>query len=139
MLAGLMGLCAGAYGLLDGSAPRLLGLPSLALGTVLCLAGLALGSRRVTRTQYRPDPWRVPEWVVSGCGVITAVVFYLTSSYDPLNVTPVTSPSAWPTIPVLPLLAVLLSALPAVVAPPPVRSTRRSHPVAAPAREAARA
>jgi energy-coupling factor transport system permease protein len=139
MLAGLMGLCAGAYGLLDASAPRLLGLPSLVLGTVLCVAGLVMGSRRVTRTQYRPDPWRGPEWVVSGCGVFTAVVFYLTSSYDPLNVTPVTSPSAWPTIPVLPLLAVLLAALPAVVAPPPVRSTRRSHPVAAPAREAVRA
>ncbi len=139
MVAGLLGLCAGAYGLLDGSAPRLLGLPSLALGTVLCVAGLVLGSRRVTRTQYRPDPWRGPECVVAGCGVVTAVVFYLTSSYDPLNLTPVTTPSAWPAIPVLPLLALLVAALPAVVAPPPVRSTRRSAPLAAPAREAVRA
>jgi energy-coupling factor transport system permease protein len=139
MVAGLMGLCAGAYGLLDGTAPQLLGLPSLALGTVLCVAGLALGSRRVTRTTYRPDPWRGPEWVVAGCGVVTAVVFYITSSYDPLHLTPVTSPLAWPTLPVLPTLALLLAALPAVVAPPPVRSTRRSHPVPAPAREAVRA
>jgi energy-coupling factor transport system permease protein len=136
MVAGLVGLCAGAYGLLDGSAPRLLGLPALALGAVLCVAGLALGSRRVTRTMYRPDPWRGPEWVVAGCGVVTAVVFYLTSSYDPLHLTPVISPLAWPTLPMLPALAVLLGALPAVVAPPPVRSTRRSHPVAATAREA---
>ena len=41
LVAGLLGLCAGAYGLLDGTAPSLLGLPSLAVGAVLCVAGPA--------------------------------------------------------------------------------------------------
>ena len=68
MLAGMCGLCVGAYGLLDGSAPRLLGLPALLGGSVLCCLGLALGSRRVRRTQYRPDPWKLPEWVVALSG-----------------------------------------------------------------------
>jgi energy-coupling factor transport system permease protein len=139
LIAGLLGLCAGAYGLLDGSAPSLLGLPSLAVGAVLCVAGLVLGSRRVTRTTYRPDPWRWPEWVVAGCGALTAVVFFLTSSYDPLNLTPAVSPLAWPTLPVVPTLAVLLAALPAVVAPPPVRSTRTSRPASPALREPVRA
>ena len=139
LVAGLLGLCAGAYGLLDGTAPSLLGLPSLAVGAVLCVAGLVLGSRRVTRTTYRPDPWLWPEWVVAGCGVLTAVVFFVTSSYDPLNLTPVISPLAWPTLPLVPTLAVLLCALPAVVAPPPVRSTRTSRPAAPAVREPVRA
>jgi energy-coupling factor transport system permease protein len=139
LVAGLLGLCAGAYGLLDGTAPSLLGLPSLAAGAVLCVSGLVLGSRRVTRTTYRPDPWLWPEWVVAGCGVLTAVVFFVTSSYDPLNLTPVISPLAWPTLPLVPTLAVLLCALPAVVAPPPVRSTRTSRPAAPAVREPVRA
>jgi energy-coupling factor transport system permease protein len=139
LVAGLLGLCAGAYGLLDGTAPSLLGLPSLAAGAVLCVSGLVLGSRRVTRTTYRPDPWLWPEWVVAGCGVLTAVVFFVTSSYDPLNLTPVISPLAWPTLPLVPTLAVLLCALPAVVAPPPVRSSRTSRPAAPAVREPVRA
>ena len=103
------------------------------------MSGLVLGSRRVTRTTYRPDPWLWPEWVVAGCGVLTAVVFFVTSSYDPLNLTPVISPLAWPTLPLVPTLAVLLAALPAVVAPPPVRSTRTSRPAAPAVREPVRA
>ena len=61
MLAGMLGLCAGVYGLLDAHrARRLLGLPALLGGALLCCAGLALGGRRVSRTSYRPDPWRLP-------------------------------------------------------------------------------
>ena len=70
LLGGMCGLCLGAYGLLDASAPGPLGLPALSLGAVLCCAGLALGSRRVGRTQYRPDPWKAPEWVVAASGII---------------------------------------------------------------------
>ncbi len=66
MLSGMLGLCAGAYGLLDGTAPRFLGLPAILAGAALCCAGLMLGGRRVTRTNYRPDPWLAPEWIVAG-------------------------------------------------------------------------
>lgn len=140
LVGGLLGLCVGAYGLLDGSAPRLLGLPSLVVGAGLCVSGLALGSRRVTRTTYRPDPWRGPEWVVAGCGVATGVAFFVTSSYDPLHLTLVVGPLTWPTLPIVPTLAVLLAALPAVAAPPPVRSTRSgARRSATPVREPVRA
>ena len=37
MLAGLIGLCAGCYGLLDGTAPRWLGLPAILAGAVAVL------------------------------------------------------------------------------------------------------
>ena len=62
------GLCVGAYGLLDGSAPGPLGPPRLCCGgAVLCCVGP--GPRAAAgcgRSQYRPDPWRAPEWVVVG-------------------------------------------------------------------------
>jgi energy-coupling factor transport system permease protein len=63
----------------------------------------------------------------------------VTSTYDPLHVTPVVSPLSWPTLPLLPTAAILLAALPAVVAPPPVRTVRTSRPSAAPTREVVRA
>ena len=46
MLGGMGGLCLGAYGLLDGSAPGVLGLPALLGGSVLCVPGL--GPRQPT-------------------------------------------------------------------------------------------
>src|SRR5262249_30647488 len=67
MLAGMVGVCTGCYGLLGGTGPRLLGTPAIVAGAVLCGAGLALGARRVRRTDYRPDLWRAPEWIVAGC------------------------------------------------------------------------
>ena len=50
MIVGMLSLVVGVYGLWDGTAPRLLGLPVLAVGSALCAASLAAGSRRVTTT-----------------------------------------------------------------------------------------
>jgi energy-coupling factor transport system permease protein len=118
LLSGLLALCAGVFGLLDAATPRLLGLPTVLAGSLLCAVGLAVGSRRVQRTSYRPDPWRWPEWVVASCGVIAAVglVTGATAELDPSY-----SPLQWPALAVAPTIAILLAALPAVVAPPPVR------------------
>jgi energy-coupling factor transport system permease protein len=88
LVAGLITLCAGAYGLLDASAPALLGLPTLAAGAVVCCAGLVVGSRRVTRTQYRPDPWRWPEWVVVVSGVQAAAALIWLDHIDPAGLHP---------------------------------------------------
>ena len=74
MLAGLCGLCVGTYAVLDRTAPRVLALPMLALGAVVALLGLVGAGRRVTRSRYRPDPWRLPEWLVVGSGVAAAVL-----------------------------------------------------------------
>jgi len=133
LLAGMTGLCVGAYGLLDGSAPGALGLPTLAAAVALCGAGLAVGSRRVRRTQYRPDPWRLPEWAVVVCGLVPAAVFLAAFGSGVAALNPGTDPLVWPTLPVIPALAILLAALAAVAAPPPLRPRRKEGPAAQPA------
>ncbi|MFB6669411.1 energy-coupling factor transporter transmembrane component T [Streptomyces parvus] len=119
MLLGMCGLCAGAYGLLDASAPKLLGLPALVAGSALCLAGLRLGGRRVTRTTYRPDPWRFAEWAVASCGVLSAVLLFVNVGYDPAELNPSIYPLSWPTLPLVPAAAILLAGAAGFLAPPP--------------------
>ncbi|MGD0686804.1 MAG: CbiQ family ECF transporter T component [Streptosporangiaceae bacterium] len=119
MLAGLAGLCIGAYGLLDTTVPRAAGLGGFAAGSALCVAGLALGGRRVSRSRYRPDPWRWPEWAVVGCGLATAVALCLNAGYNPAALNPGLSPLQWPSLPLLPAAAILVAALAALAAPPP--------------------
>ena len=131
MLAGLAGLCIGAYGLLDGAAPRLLGAPTLLAGAVVCCASLALGGRRVTRTRYRPDPWRAPEWTVALSGVVCAALLYVSAGYSAAEVDPTFYPLRFPPLPPLPVVAILIAAIPAFAAPPPIRSRRHARATAA--------
>ena len=56
VLGGLLGVCVGVYGLLDGSTPRYLGAPMLLAGFALSRVGLRVSGQRVRRTRYRPDP-----------------------------------------------------------------------------------
>lgn len=123
MLLGMCGLCAGAYGLLDATAPKLLGLPALAVGSALCLAGLRLGGRRVTRTTYRPDPWRFAEWAVASCGVLSAVLLFVNVGYNPAELNPSIYPLSWPTLPLVPAAAILLAGAAGFLAPPPSAPT----------------
>jgi len=124
MTAGMLGLCTGSYGLLDGTTPGALGLPTMAAGAALCGMGLALGSRRVRRTQYRPDPWRLPEWAVAGCGMVPAVVFLASFGASSSALNPSTEPMVWPALPAIPALALAVAAIAAVAAPPPMRPLR---------------
>ena len=124
LVAGLLTLCAGAYGLLDASAPALLGWPTLVVGAVLCCAGLALGSRRVIRTQYRPDPWRWPEWVVSTSGLQAGAALIWLSHTDPAGLHPSLYPVQWPGLPALAAVALVLAAIPGIAAPPAPRPER---------------
>jgi energy-coupling factor transport system permease protein len=121
MLLGMLGLCTGAYGLLDASAPPAFGLPALLAGSLLCCAGLALGGRRVRRTAYRPDPWRAPEWTVALGGCLCAGVLVAAARQDPAALNPGLYPLAWPPLPWLPAAAILLAGAAAFAAPPPVR------------------
>jgi energy-coupling factor transport system permease protein len=119
LLAGLLGLCAGLYGLLDTSTPKLLGAPMLAAGIGCAVAGLVVGGRRVQRTRYRPDLWAFAEWATAFSGVGAAVAMIVAGTLNAAALNPSVFPPAWPTLPVLPAVAVLLAVLPAVLTPQP--------------------
>jgi energy-coupling factor transport system permease protein len=118
VLAGVVGVCIGTYGVLDGTTPRALGGPMLAVGCVVAVAGIRLGGRRVRRSVYRPDPWGVAEWMVVACGVAAAGAMFLASSVDPDNLYPTLQPLRWPMLGALPALGALIGVLPAWLAPP---------------------
>jgi energy-coupling factor transport system permease protein len=119
VVAGLLGTCAGLYGLLDGGSPPLLGLPVLVCGLAAAAFGLALGGRRAPRSRYRPDPWALPEWLVSGSGAIPAAAMVAAAALGVDGLIASTFPLEWPTLPVGPALAILVGLLPAWVAPRP--------------------
>lgn len=135
MLGGLGLLCVGCYGLLDGGGPGWLGLPFLVAGAAACAGGLAAGSRRVVRSRYRPDPWRGAEWAVVASGVVPAVVLVAGLGATAAQLNPSFEPLTWPSLPLVPTLALVVASLAGVVSPPPVtitRPARRLVPVAAP-------
>ncbi len=119
VVGGLIGACAGTYGLLDAAAPRALGVPLLLAGVVLAGLGLARGGRRVRRSVYRPDPWRGPEWAVTACGAGAAAGLVAWGSIDLDALHPSLFPLRWPALPPGPAVALLAAALPAVLSPPP--------------------
>jgi energy-coupling factor transport system permease protein len=118
-LVGLLGVCAGLYGLLDAGSPGLLGLPVLALGAGVAAVGLHLGGRRSARTRYRPDRWGRQEWLVSACGIAAATTAVVASVTSPEAMFPSTSPLVWPALPLLPVVGLLVALLPAWLSPPP--------------------
>lgn len=118
LLGGLMGIGVGTYGLLDSTAPRSLGVPMLLGGLAAGWAGVVLSGRRVVRSRYRPDPWASAEWAVAGVGILVAAVVIVVSAVDPADLYPSLQPLTWPSLPILPALAVILGGLPAWLAPP---------------------
>jgi energy-coupling factor transport system permease protein len=118
VLGGLVGVCVGTYGLLDATTPRLLGLPMLAVGLALAVAGFVIAGRRLRRTRYRPDPWRGAEWMVAGCGLAVAAGMSWLGHINPADLNPSLQPLAWPALPLAPVLVVLLGGLPGWLAPP---------------------
>ncbi len=124
VLAGLVGVCAGVYGLLDGGSPDVaglpvLGVPLLLLGLAVAGAGFVLAGRRVRRSRYRPDPWTLPEWLVAGCGVVAAATLVVAAALGVAGLVGQYAPPAWPALAVLPAAGILVGMLPAWVSPPP--------------------
>lgn len=119
-LGGLLGMCAGTYGLLAAEGAGY-GLPVLLIGIVLALAGLRLGGRRSIRTRYRPDRWGLRAWLVAGSGAAVAAVLVYAGTVAPDALRPGVVPLVAPTLPLWPAAAILIGLLPAFVAPvPPV-------------------
>jgi energy-coupling factor transport system permease protein len=118
-LTGLLGVCAGLYGLLDAGSPGLLGLPLLGLGLALGAAGMVSAGRMVQRTRYRPDPWSAAEWMTVGAGFTAAAAVIVAAALDPQTLVAPVVPLGWPALPVLPALGLLIALVPAFVTPPP--------------------
>lgn len=127
-LGGLLGICTGTYGLLDAGSPPLLGLPLLALGLATAGVGLAVGGRRTARSRYRPDPWALPEWLVTAAGVTAAAGLLVTGAVGLGGLSPSAYPLVAPTLPPLATAAVLVALLPAWAAPPPPDAVTSARP-----------
>lgn len=115
VITGVAGVCVGAYGVLDGTAPAALGTPMLATGVLVAGLGFGLGGRGVRRTRYRPDRWGAAELLVAGCGVAATAVLFVSTRVDPDHLYPSLSPLSWPTLPPLAVAGILLAGLPAVL------------------------
>ncbi|AEW93795.1 putative integral membrane protein [Streptantibioticus cattleyicolor NRRL 8057 = DSM 46488] len=117
-VGGLLGVCAGTYGLLAAEGAGF-GLPVLALGLAAALGGLWLGGRRSVRTRYRPDRWGVRAWLVSASGVAVAALTIWAAGYDPAGLDPPAVPLTAPAVPLWPLLSLLAGLVPAFAAAGP--------------------
>lgn len=111
VVGGLIGLCVGAYGLLDASAPGVVGLPALLVGAALAVAGLRLGAGRVLRTRYRPDRWTPRAALIAASG-LAALVVTIVAELNGVNLVPATVPLELPELPLLPAVGVLAALAP---------------------------
>ena len=82
LIAGLMGMTAGTYGILDTTAPRWLAGPMVIGGAVLAFGGLWLSGRTVGGTVYRPHPWGWREAVVIAAGVAVGAAGWWLSAHS---------------------------------------------------------
>ena len=117
VFGGLLGVCVGVYGLLDATASGWLGTPTLVVSLAAAGAGLNVGGRRTGRTKYRPDPWALPEWLVSGSGVVAALAVFVDVHLHPADFF-LASVTDVPPVPLLACAGILVALLPAFVAPP---------------------
>ncbi len=116
---GLLAVAVGMYVLLAAGAPSALGLPLLVGGALALIVALWWSGARSVRTRYRPDPWRGPEWLTLGAGASVLVAFVVTGRLGWAGLAPGTSPIVTPTLPLLPVAAILVGLLPAFLTPEP--------------------
>jgi len=117
LLLGLCGICVGIYAVLDVTAPRYLARPMLLAGASAAVAGLWSAGRRVQRTRYRPDRWRLPELLVAASGLVVAWVMSEVGDTEIFVAHP--GVEVVPTLSVLALAGILAGLVPALAAPEP--------------------
>jgi energy-coupling factor transport system permease protein len=125
-LAGLFGVLAGLYGLLDASVGGVLGLPLLVAGALVAGCSLAVGASRDGRTGHRRDTWAWSETMTVACGALAAGAVVIASIGSWAGVVP-TQRAELPQVPLVAVLAILVAALPAFFTPQPVRRAREDH------------
>jgi energy-coupling factor transport system permease protein len=116
-LGGVGVLMVGVFAVLDSGAPFVLGIPMLALGALALAASLAATKANATRSRYRPDLWRAPEWctVLAGAAALGAFVL---AGHLGVELKPAYSPLQAPSLPLLPAVGALLATIPAFATPP---------------------
>ncbi|GAA1918358.1 CbiQ family ECF transporter T component [Nocardioides marmoribigeumensis] len=117
LLTGLVGVCVGAYAVLDSAAPRWLGGPLLVVAVVAAVGGVVSAGARVERTRYRPDLWRLPESLVAGAGIAACALVVVVAHRTPAVAYP--APALLPPLTVTALLVVVAGLLPLLVVPDP--------------------
>ncbi len=120
LLLGLLGLCVGAYAVLDSTVPRWLGGPLLVVAVLAAIGGVASAGARVERTRYRPDRWRLPESVVAASGVVACALVVLVAHRAPSVAYP--SPALLPPLTPTGLLVAVAGLVPLLVVPDPGRA-----------------
>ena len=81
--AACSGVCIGVYGLLDGTASVVARAADAARGPGRGGARAAPRGTAERPPRYRPDPWALPEWLVSGCGVVAAAAVFVNVHVSP--------------------------------------------------------
>jgi energy-coupling factor transport system permease protein len=127
-LLGLVCIAVGSYGLLDLAAPAVFRIPALVLGGAALCGSLVAGSRGHHRSRYRPDPWVLPEWLISLSGLVALAAFVVTGR-NGAALDPSVYPLEVPELPIIAVLGVLIAAVPAWVAPLPPTSASTSVPL----------
>lgn len=133
-LAGLVLVVAGVYEYLHDGLNQVLEMVTIAIGCLLMVCTLALDSRRVRITRYRPDRWSLPEWIVTASGLACFfTLFFYGNDLNPVTV-------GWPTLPAGAAGAILFAVLPAFATPRPPRTDSTvsvATPIQIPERSAA--
>jgi energy-coupling factor transport system permease protein len=123
MLVSIVLIAVGLYGLFTSGAPVVMGLPALGLGAALAVFAMWKSGHNRTRSVYRPDVWSLPEYLVSGAGLMTLGIYiwanmrvgtnqlYWEQLHPALN--------QWPPLPLWGLVAFGISITPAFTSPPP--------------------
>lgn len=114
-------LSLGSYTILGAIGHPAIAIAVLVAGGAAGTAGLAISGRQRATTHYRPDQWRLPEWLVAGAGIATAIGVIVLASIFPTVMQPPFEPIRWPQLNPWMLVVVAVTALPAVVAPTPSR------------------
>ncbi|HET6299538.1 MAG TPA: energy-coupling factor transporter transmembrane component T [Kribbella sp.] len=121
VLLGLLGIALGVYSLLTDAMAFPVAAAALVVGLLLATGATAIGHQRVTRSRYRPDPWALPEWLVTCSGAVAGATMIIAAARGVEGLV-LPGPLVVPPVPLLPVLGLLVGLAPAVVAPPLTRS-----------------
>lgn len=117
LLAGGMLVTFGLYAMLGIARAERLSQGCLLAGGLLVAGGLVLGGRQLGVTRYRPDAWRLPEWLVVACGLGCAALGLVLAEREPFLLTSLEL--AWPQLHPLMVACAALAIAPAFLTPVP--------------------